>query len=90
MQDGTVIPIGNFGLGARLTDAVDGGQQEIMSRRGAGAGLRPERLQQSKDAGLLSGEPQRAGQAEIARGGGQGTGAVRSLTNAATFSAVPR
>ena len=69
---------------------MDGGQQQIMRRRGAGAGLRPERLEQIKDAGLLGGEPERTGQAQSRAVASKGTGAVRSLTSAATFSAVPR
>jgi hypothetical protein len=43
------------------------GQQQIMCRRGARSGLRPERLKEFKDAGLLSGEPQRARQTQIER-----------------------
>src|ERR1017187_4315593 len=58
-QDGAVIPAGHFSFGARLTDAMDRGQQEIMRRRWTRAGLRPEGLEEVKDAGLLSGKPQR-------------------------------
>ena len=44
-----------------------------MRRRRTRAGCRPERLEQFKDAGLLGGEPERAGQAEIDSGGSDGT-----------------
>jgi hypothetical protein len=64
-QDGAVIPASHFGFGTRLTDTVDGGQQQIMRRRRTRAGLRPERLEEFKDAGPLSGEPQRTGQTHI-------------------------
>src|ERR1700735_1079667 len=73
-QDGGAIPIGDFSLGARLADAVDGRQQEVVSGRGSGAWRRPERLQQIPDAGLLSGGPEGSGQAKLAGGGGQGDG----------------
>jgi hypothetical protein len=78
VQDGTVIPIGDLGLRTGLTNAVDSSQQEIVSWRGAGAGLRPERLQKRKNASLLGGEPKRTGQPEVTHGGGQrhGGGAV--------------
>jgi hypothetical protein len=64
-QDGAVIPAGYFGLGTRLTDAMDRGQQQIVCGRRSRAGLRPERLEKLKNAGLLSGEPQRTGQTHI-------------------------
>ena len=44
MQNGAVIPARHFGFGTRLTDPMDGGQQQIMRRRWARAGLWPERL----------------------------------------------
>src|SRR5580704_701202 len=74
VQDGRVIPVGDLSLGTRLTNAVNSGQQEIVSRRRGGAGRRPERLQQRKDTGLLGGKPEGAGQSEIAHGGGYGYG----------------
>jgi hypothetical protein len=78
MQDGPAIPVGHFGLRTGLADAVDGGQQQIVSRRGSGPRFRPERFQCVKDAGLLGGQPQGAGQAEVDGGGreGDGSGAV--------------
>ena len=46
--------------------------------------------QQSTDAGLLGGQPQGAGQAEVAQVAERGTGRCGRLTSSATFSAVPR
>src|SRR5215467_6684081 len=71
MQNGAAVPIGHLGLGSRLTDAVDSGQQQIAGRRGTGSGRRPERLQYVKDARLLCCEPESSGQSKVARGGGQ-------------------
>jgi hypothetical protein len=68
-QDSAVIPAGHFGFRARLTDAMYCGQQQKMRRRRTRAGLGPKRLEQFKDPGLLSGEPQRTGQTHIARCG---------------------
>jgi len=50
---------------------VDGCQQKVSGRRRAGSRCGPERLQYAKEAGLLCGEPQSAGQAEVARSGGE-------------------
>ena len=44
---------------------MDRGQQQIVCGRGSRARLRPERLEKLKNAGLLSREPQGAGQAHI-------------------------
>jgi hypothetical protein len=71
MQNGAAVPIGHFGLGSRLTDAVDSGQQQIAGRRGTGSGRGPERLQYVKETRLLGGEPESARQSKVARGGGQ-------------------
>jgi len=57
-----------FRLG--LTDAVDGGQQQVAGRRRAGSGSGPELLQYAQETGLLCREPERAGQSKVARSGG--------------------
>src|SRR6516164_2546664 len=44
MQNGSAVPISHLGFGTRLTDAVDGCQQQIASRRRAGSRCGPERL----------------------------------------------
>src|SRR5580765_8450636 len=71
MQNGAAIPIGNLGLGPGLTDAMDSRQQQVVGRRRAGSRRGPKGFQYSKDSGLLCREPKRAGQAEVARGGGK-------------------
>ncbi len=71
MQNRSVIPISHLSLGPRLTDAVDGCQQKVASRRRAGARCRPERLQHAQQTGLFGGEPESAGQSKVARRGGQ-------------------
>src|SRR5262249_9718394 len=71
LQDAMVIPVGDLGFRTRLTDAVNSGQEQIMRGRGSGAGLWPELLQQGEETGLLSRQPQSAGQAEGAQGGGK-------------------
>jgi len=53
---------------------MDGRQQHIVRGRGPGAGRGPERFQHGRHAGLLSCQPEGAGQSEVARGGGQGDG----------------
>jgi hypothetical protein len=68
-QDGAVIPAGDFGFRPGLADAVDGGQQQVMRGRRAGARLGPESLEQIEEAGALGGQPERAGQAELQSGG---------------------
>jgi hypothetical protein len=50
---------------------MNGGQEQVMGGRGSGSRLGPELPKQFEDAGLLSGQPQGAGQAEIAHGGSQ-------------------
>ena len=52
--------------------AVNGRQQQIVSRGRTGAGFPPEGLQQSEDAGLLGGQPEGSGQTQFAAGGGEG------------------
>src|ERR1039458_8741595 len=49
-QDAVPIPVGHFSLRPRLADTMDGGQQQIVRRRRAGARLGPERLKQCEDA----------------------------------------
>ena len=53
-----------------LTDALDGGQQQVAGRRRAGSGHRPELLQDLPESGLLGREPERAGESKVARSGG--------------------
>jgi hypothetical protein len=50
---------------------MNGGQQQVVGGAESGARLGPELLQQIEDTGLLGGQPQGTGQAEIAHGGGQ-------------------
>src|SRR5260370_6893905 len=78
MEDGAAIPIGNLGLGAGLADAVNGGKQEVMSGRWTGAGGWPNGFQDGECAGVLSGQPESAGQPEFDGGSsdGDGCGAV--------------
>src|SRR5215470_17247837 len=68
MENGAAVPIGHLGLGSRLTDAVDGCQQQVAGRRGTGSGRGPERLQYVKETRLLCCEPERARQSKVARG----------------------
>ena len=60
-----VLPVGPLGFRTRLTDAMDRGRQQQMRGRRTRAGLRPKRLEEFEDPGLLSGEPQRTGQTDI-------------------------
>src|SRR5260370_5276082 len=78
MEDGAAIRIGNLGLGAGLADAVNGGKQEVMSGRWTGAGGWPNGFQDGECAGVLSGQPESAGQPEFDGGSsdGDGCGAV--------------
>src|SRR5438094_7345830 len=71
MQNGSAVPIGHLGLGPWLTDAVDGCQQKVTSRRRAGSRCGPKRFQHAQQTGLLGGEPESAGQSKVARRGGQ-------------------
>src|SRR5260370_27472380 len=64
MEDGVAIPIGNLGLGAGLADAVNGGNQEVMSGRWTGAGGWPNGFQDGECAGVLSDQPNDAVQPE--------------------------
>ncbi len=68
------IPVGDFGFGAGLTDAMNGGQQEVVSRSGTRARRRPKREEEVEDAEVQSGEPESAGRAEVERSSGQGDG----------------
>ena len=71
-ENGLLIPVGHRGLGAGRAEAVHRRQQQVVSRGGTGAGLAPEGLQQSEDAGLLGGQPEGSGQTQFAAGGGEG------------------
>lgn len=78
MQDRAVIPVGNLGFGPGRADAVNGGEQQIVGGGGTGAGLGPKGGQQVEYAGTPGGDPERAGQAEVERGGRErdGRGAI--------------
>src|ERR1700694_1948408 len=73
-QDGSAIPIGHFSFRTGLADAVQSGEQQVMSGRGSGAWSGPKGGEQVPHSGLLSGRPQGGGQAKIAGGSGQGDG----------------
>ena len=70
MQNGSAVPVGHLGFRPGLTDAVDGGQQQVAGQRRARSGSGPELLQYPKQTGLLGREPERAGQSKVARSGG--------------------
>ena len=74
MEDGTAIPVGNLGLRAGLTDAVNRGEQEVMSGGWTGARCGPNGLQNGECAGVLGGQPESAGQPELDGGSGDGDG----------------
>jgi hypothetical protein len=59
---------------------MNGGQEQVMGGGGPGARLRPELLEQFEDTGLLSGQPEGTGQAEIAHSGSQRYGS-RAIAN---------
>ena len=77
-QSGAFIPVLHFGFGAGFADAVNGGEQDVVSGGRAGTGFMPKRLEKIEDAGLFGGEPKGTGEAELACGGsnGDGSGAV--------------
>src|SRR5450759_1507536 len=86
-QDGAVIPTANFGIRPELADAVDGGQQQIVCGRGAGAGRDWSSSKTPVRWAASQSEPGKPNSRAVAS---KGSGAVRSLTNAATFWALPR
>ena len=65
-------------LGPGAADAVEGGEQQVVSGGRTGAGFAPQGLQQGEDPGLLGGQPEGSGQAQLAAGSreGQGGGAI--------------
>ena len=56
-ENGLRVPIWDFGLRTGITDAVNGGQQEIVGGAGAGAGRGPKGLQEGPKAALLGDQP---------------------------------
>src|SRR6267143_3690838 len=73
-EDGPVIPVADFGLRTGITDAVNGGEQKIVSRSGSGTRRGPQGFQQRPHAGLFCRQPQGAGETEISQGGGERDG----------------
>ena len=71
-EEGLLIPSSDFGLRAGITDAVNGGEQQIMSGAWPGARSGPQRFKQRPQAGVLSGEPQGAGKSELPQGRREG------------------
>jgi hypothetical protein len=74
IKDALPIPVARLGLGAGRTNAVDGGEQQVVSGRRTGAGFPPQGLQQGEDPGLLGSQPEGSGQAQLAPGNGEGQG----------------
>ncbi|MFO0283706.1 MAG: hypothetical protein ACK532_17500 [Acidobacteriota bacterium] len=77
MQDAVAIPVGDFGFWARLTDAMDGGEEEIVGGGGPGAGCGPEGGEGGEGSRAFGGEPEGAGESEGDGGGGEGDGSGR-------------
>src|SRR6266705_780984 len=73
-EDGLLVPVADFGLRTGITDAVNGGEQEIGSGAGSGTRSRPQGFQQRPHAGLFCSQPQGAGEAEVSQGGGERDG----------------
>ena len=71
-KDGPLVPVADFGLRTGITDAVNGGEQEIVSGTGSGTRRGPQGFQQWPQAGLFGSQPQGAGEAEVSQGGGKG------------------
>ena len=64
-KDGLVVPIAEFGLWAGIADAVNGGEQKIVSGSGSGTRRRPQGFQYGPQGGLFGSQPQGAGETEI-------------------------
>jgi hypothetical protein len=77
MQDAVAIPVGDFGFRARLADAMDGGEEEIVGGGGPGAGCGPEGGEGGEGSRAFGGEPEGAGESEGDGGGGEGDGSGR-------------
>jgi hypothetical protein len=77
MEDAVAIPVGDFGFGAWLADAMDGGEEEIVGGGRSGAGGRPEGGEGGEGSGAFGGEPESAGKSEGDGGGREGTGGGR-------------
>src|SRR5229473_8450799 len=73
-EDGLLVPVADFRLRAGIADAVNGREQEVVSRSGSGTRSRPQGFQQRPHAGLFGRQPQGAGETEISQGGGEGDG----------------
>jgi hypothetical protein len=89
-KDGLVVPVADFGLRAGITDAMNGGEQEIVSRTGSGTRRRPQGFEQQPHAGLFGGQPQAPGRPKSRKVAERGMGADFCWTSSASFSAVPR
>src|SRR5256884_903219 len=68
------IPVARAAFGTGITDAVNGGEQEIVSGTGSRTRRGPQGFQQWPQAGLFGSQPQGAGEAEVSQGGGEGDG----------------
>src|SRR5271169_326935 len=84
-EDGPVVPVADFGFRTGITDAVNGGEQEIVSGTGSGTRSRPQGFQQGPQAGLFGSQPQGAGKAEVSHGGGEGDGGGLLLDQCGEF-----
>src|SRR5437016_10765466 len=73
-EDGLLVPVADFGLRTGIADAVNGGEQEIVSGAGSGTRSRPQGFQQRPHAGLFCRQPQGAGEAKVSQGGGERDG----------------
>ena len=68
-QDGPLIPVGDFRLGTRLTDAMNCRQQQVMSCRWSGFRWLPHRFQDIPYTGTLSRHPECSRKSEFPSGG---------------------
>src|SRR6267143_4118845 len=66
-KDGLLVPVADFRLRAGIADAVNGREQEIVSRSGSGTRSRPQGFQQRPHAGLFCSQPQGAGKTEVSK-----------------------
>src|SRR5438876_9836550 len=73
-EDGPIIPVADYRVWTGITDAVNGGEQEVVSGTGSRTRRGPQGFQQWPQAGLFGSQPQGAGEAEVSQGGGEGDG----------------
>ena len=73
-EDGVAVPVGDGGLGAGGTDAVEGGEQEEVGDGGALGGGGPDGEEGVEGTGAAGGLPEGGGQAAVAGGGFEGDG----------------